>query len=140
MAGILPDWSEYSWKSNQSLSFQDFYTASANHNDNLIIAQYNTVEDVVQYNLTCLLDDPKGRFTLPQRFLTNYLDIAQNVEQFADYTAGGSVYTITGSDIFYEYSVEDVRFVDWLNELVSRISVANVSCVNEARGCSNAPN
>ena len=48
VASVLPDWPECADAANQSLSFQDFYIASANHNKNVKIAQFNTAEDLVQ--------------------------------------------------------------------------------------------
>ena len=139
VASILPDWSEYAGETNQTLTFEDFYIASANHNDNLTIAQYNTAEDQVQYNFTYLIGDPQGSFTLPQRLLNNYLTIENNVDQFSHYTAGGSTHTIMGAPIFYEYEVEGVRFVDWVSDLINGMPVDDISCVNEANGCVNAP-
>ncbi|MDD9891815.1 MAG: pectin acetylesterase-family hydrolase [Gammaproteobacteria bacterium] len=139
VASILPDWPEYAGKTNRTLTFEDFYIASANHNDNLIIAQYNTAEDQVQYNFTYLIGDPQGSFTLPQRLLNNYLIIENSVDQFSHYTAGGATHTIMGAPIFYEYEVEDVRFVDWVSDLINGMPVDDISCVNETNGCAGAP-
>ncbi|NKB32753.1 MAG: hypothetical protein GKR91_06610 [Pseudomonadales bacterium] len=139
VASILPDWPEYEGETNQSLTFEDFYIASANHNDNLTIAQYNTAEDQVQYNFTYLIGDPQGSFTLPQRLLNNYLIIENNTDQFAHYTAGGNTHTIMGSPIFYQYEVEGVRYVDWVKDLINGHPVKDISCVNEAHGCTDAP-
>lgn len=136
---ILPAWSEYAGQTNQSLTFEDFYIASALHNDNLTIAQYNTAEDRVQKNFTYLLGDPPTSFKLPERILNNYLQIENAVGQFFTYTAGGDFHTILGFPVFYEYEVEGVSFVDWVNDLINGETVADISCVNEVRGCSDAP-
>ena len=139
VASILPNWPEYAGETNQSLTFQDFYIASANHNENLTIAQYNTAEDMVQYNFSYLIGDPQGSFSLPQRILNNYLEIENNTDEFSHYTAGGSTHTIMGTPMFYQYSVEGVRYVDWVSDLINGNPVADISCVNEAAGCANAP-
>lgn len=138
-ASVLPDWAEYEGESNQTLTFEDFYIASALRNPNLTIAQYNAAEDEVQKNFTYLIGDPPGTFSLPQRILNNYQKIESAVDSFYTYTAGGSTHTILRSDYFYDYSVEGVRFVDWVNELINGHSVPDISCVNLPEGCGVAP-
>ena len=68
VASVLPDWPEYNDETNKSLSFQDFYN-SANHNQNLTIAQFNTAEDLVQYNFSLLIGDKQGSFLYLSAFL-----------------------------------------------------------------------
>lgn len=138
-ASILPDWPEYAGETDATLTFEDFYIASANHNDNLIISQYNAAEDGVQYNFNYLIGDTPGSFTLPERIFNHYVEIESAVDDFYHYTAGGDVHTILGSPIFYEYEVEGVRLVDWIAELINEGSVQDISCVNEAQGCKTAP-
>lgn len=138
-ASILPDWQEYEGESNDSISFEDFYIASANHNKNLSIAQYNAAEDATQVMFTQVIGDPPGSFSMPQRIFNNYLEIESAVDEFFSYTAGGEVHTILRSNIFYEYEVEGVRFVDWVSDLVNGKKIRDISCVNEAKGCYLAP-
>ena len=139
VASILPDWPEYKDETNKSLTFQDFYIASANHNKNLTIAQFNTAEDIVQYSFSHLIGDTPGSFSLPQHIFTNYLEIENDTEEFFHYTAGGRAHTIMGSPEFYSYSVEGVRFVEWVANLVRGNPVDDISCVRELVGCENAP-
>jgi len=80
-AAGLPDWKEYEGETNDSISFEDFYIASASHNPNLTIAQYNTASDAVQQTFTRLMGDPAGSFSLPQRLLTNYQEIERGGER-----------------------------------------------------------
>ncbi len=138
-AAILPDWEEYAGETNDSLSFEDFYIASANHSPNLRLAQYNAAEDEVQKNFTYVIGDPPGSFSLPLRILTSYQEIEDATDGFYSYTAGGAVHTILRSDIFYEYEVEDTRFVDWVSDLIDGKQVADISCVDDAAGCAEAP-
>ena len=86
-----------------------------------------------------MIGDPQGSFSLPQRILNNYLEIENNTDEFSHYTAGGSTHTIMGTTMFYQYSVEGVRYVDWVSDLINGNPVADISCVNEAAGCANAP-
>ena len=138
-AAILPDWPEYTGETNDTLTFEDFYVASANHNPNLTIAQYNTAEDEVQYNFSYLIGDAPGSFSLAQRIFNHYVEIESEVDEFYSYTAGGTVHTIFRSPLFYSYEVEGVRFVDWVDALINGGSVVDISCVNEANGCNDAP-
>lgn len=136
---ILPDWPEYEGKNSSNLSFEDFYIASANHNSNLTIAQYNAAEDAVQKNFSYMLGSAPGSFSLPQRIFNHYVEIESAVDEFYSYTAGGDTHTIMVSPIFYEYEVEGVRFVDWVTDLVNGVKVDDISCVNEPNGCALAP-
>lgn len=138
-AAILPDWEEYAGKSNDSLTFEDFYIASENHNSNIRLAQYNTAEDEVQISFTHVIGDAPGSFSLPLRILTNYQQIEGATEAFSSYTAGGTVHTILRSDLFYEYEVEDTRFVNWVQDLIDGKPVQDISCVDDAAGCNEAP-
>jgi Pectinacetylesterase len=137
-AAILPDWEEYRGETNDTLTFEDFYIASANHNSNLRLAQYNAAEDEVQKDFTYVIGDAPGSFSLPLRILTNYQEIESATNEFYSYTAGGPVHTILRSDIFYEYEVEDTRFVDWVSDLTNGIPVQDISCVDDG-GCGVAP-
>ncbi|MEL7433614.1 MAG: pectin acetylesterase-family hydrolase, partial [Chloroflexota bacterium] len=138
-ASILPDWDVYAGETNDTLTFEDFYIASANHNENLTIAQYNAAEDETQFAFTVVIGDTIGDFSIPLRIFNHYVEIESAVDNFYSYTAGGSVHTILRSPIFYTYEVEGVRFVDWMETLVNDGTVDDISCVNEANGCSVAP-
>ena len=138
-AAHLPAWTEYAGETNDTISFEDFYIASARHNENLTIAQYNAAEDAVQRNFTLLMGDAPASFSLPLRLLNNYQKIESGVDEFYTYTAGGNTHTIMGSEIFYDYAVEGVRFVDWVSDLIAGNPVQDVSCVNEATGCVSPP-
>lgn len=138
-AAILPEWDEYAGKTNDTLTFEDFYIASSNHSPNLTIAQYNAAEDETQVMFTQIMGDPPETIDLPQRILTNYQQIESAVDDFYSYTAGGPVHMILQDSIFYDYKVEGVRFVDWLKDLADGNSVRDISCVDEAAGCDAAP-
>ncbi len=135
----LPDWPEYVGEDNSTISFEEFYIASANNNPNLTISQYNAAEDETQKVFTQLIGDPPGSFSLPQRIFNNYLEIESGVDDFYSYTAGGTLHMILILPQFYEYEVEGIRFRDWVSELVNGMPVTDVSCVNETDGCLLAP-
>lgn len=139
-AAILPDWPEYAGETNDSLTFEDFYIASASHAANLTIAQYNAAEDETQIQFNYLIGDAPGSFSLPQRIFNHYVEIESAVDEFHSYTAGGNVHTILRSPIFYTYTVSGVRFVDWFQALVDGQAPGDISCVDEPVGCTAAPN
>lgn len=139
-AAILPDWPEYAGESNDSLTFEDFYIASARHAPNLTIAQYNAAEDQTQIQFSYLIGDTPGTFSLPQRIFNHYVEIESAVDEFHSYTAGGNVHTILTSPIFYTYAVRGVRFVDWFQALVDGQPLGDISCVDEPAGCAGSPN
>ena len=136
----LPGWPEYLNETNSTISFEEFYIASANNNSNLTIAQYNAAEDETQKMFTQLIGDAPGSFSLPQRVFNNYQEIESGVDEFYTYTAGGPLHMILVLQEFYQYEVEGVRFVDWVSDLVNGNAVRDVSCVNEVNGCLQAPN
>jgi hypothetical protein len=138
-ASILPNWKEYTGETNESLTFEDFYIASANHNKNLTIAQYNAAGDQVQINFCLLLGDPPDSFKIQQRILHHYTEIESAVDIFYSYTPGGKVHTILRSPEFYTYKVEGIRFVDWIADLAAGKPVGDISCVDEPEGCAAAP-
>lgn len=138
-AAILPDWPAYAGKTNETLTFEDFYIASARHNANLTIAQYNTAHDETQVTFSHLIGDPKGSFSIAQRILKHYGEIEDAVDTFHTYLAGGAVHTILQQPIFYTYKVQGVRFADWVSRLIDGKPVGDISCVDEARGCAPSP-
>lgn len=88
-AAILPNWPEYAGKTNETLSFEDFYIASAHHNPNLTIAQVNSANDVLQTQFTVLFGDAPDSFRMSERILNNLIEIESGVDSLASYTAGG---------------------------------------------------
>jgi hypothetical protein len=138
-ASILPSWPEYAGKTDMNLTFEDYYIASANHNPNLTVAQYNAANDQTQVMFTQVIGDPAGSFSLPERLLNNYVRIESGVDEFYSYTAGGNVHMILQDSIFYQYEVQSTRFVDWVATLITGNKPADISCVREVAGCGAAP-
>lgn len=138
-AAILPDWPEYAGKTNETLSFEDFYIASARHNPNLTIAQINSANDELQTQFTWLFGDAPDSFRMSERILNNLVEIESGVDDLASYTAGGPRHVLLIDPAYDDYVVEGTRLSDWVEALASGQSVADVSCVSEAKGCEPAP-
>lgn len=138
-AAILPDWDEYEFKDNASLTFEDFYIASAHHNPNLTISQYNAAYDEVQTGFNYVFGMNPLSFDLAENIFSMYQQIESQVSPFYSYTAGGEEHTILNRSYFYTYEVDGIRFVDWFDHLINGEPVRDVSCADEARGCRLAP-
>lgn len=93
----------------------------------------------MQNDFTLLIGDPAGSFSIAERILHHYAEIEDAVDTFQTYTAGGSTHTILGTPDFYTYTVEGVAFADWAARLAVGEDVGDISCVDEARGCEEAP-
>ncbi len=139
VASVLPDWPEYAGETNDTLTFEDFYIASANHAPNLTIAQINSANDLTQMQFTLLLGDAPGSFTIPQRILNNYVEIESAVDALSTFTNGGEQHVVVLGPEFYQYSVQNMRLRDWFAGLAAGEQVPDLSCVDEVRGCAQAP-
>lgn len=139
VASVLPDWPEYAGETNDTLTFEDFYIASANHAPNLTIAQINSANDTTQRQFTLLLGDAPGSFSIPQRILNNYVEIESAVDALSTFTNGGEQHVVVLGPEFYSYEVQGMRLRDWFAELAAGAGVPDLSCVDDARGCGMAP-
>ena len=97
------------------------------------------MHDQIQINFTLLLGDPPESFSIGERLLNHYPEIEDGGDVFHTFTAGGSRHTIMDQPAFYTYSAEGVRFADWAAEVANGRDAGDVSCVDDARGCANAP-
>ncbi len=139
VASVLPDWPEYAGETNDSLTFEDFYIASANHAPNLTIAQINTAHDSVQRQFTLMLGDAPDSFTILSRELNNHAEIESAVDSLSTFTAGGDRHVLIMGRPFYAYKVQGTSLRDWFADLAEGRPVPDRSCVNEAAGCDKAP-
>lgn len=125
-ASILPDWPEYEGVDTSNLSFELLYIASAQRHPDAVFTQFNTAHDETQYfflTLVGVVDVP-----LPDQLNTAFDIINAEVDNFRTYTAGGTVHTILWRPEFYTYSVDGVRFVDWVQALVNGEDVDSLFC------------
>ena len=123
---ILPDWPEYEEVTADGLSFEDFYVATAEHTDNVVMAQYNAAEDETQYAFLGLVGI---QAPLPELLDAAFSEIeGESGEELYTYTVGGDLHTILRRPEFYTYEVDGVRFVDWVSALVNGEDVSDVMC------------
>jgi len=69
----------------------------------------------------------------------NRAALAAEIDGFASYTAGGAKHTILRATYLYDYSVNNVPFVDWLSDLASGNKLETVSCMDTVVGCDLPP-
>ncbi len=138
VASILPDWPEYAGETNDSLTFEDFYIASANHAPNLTIAQINTARDETQRQFSLLLGDAPDSFTILSRELNNFVEIESAVDSLSTYTAAGDRHVLIMGPSFYRTRVQGTVLRDWFADLAEGRKVPDRSCVDEDAGCARA--
>ncbi len=76
---------------------------------------------------------------MAQRILNNLLRIESGVERLSSYVAGGDAHVLLTGPAYRGYRVQGVRLSDWVETLAAGKALADVSCVDEARGCAQAP-
>ncbi|HJX61151.1 MAG TPA: pectin acetylesterase-family hydrolase [Dehalococcoidia bacterium] len=122
----IPDWIpglQIPW---QELTLVKLYTELADYYPSDRWSQYNTVQDQVQTVFYILMGGNPADWS--QLMMSGIEDIEANAASFHAYLAPGSVHCITPLDIFYTLTVNDVRFVDWLDAMVNDEPWDSVKC------------
>jgi len=131
---FLPDWAK---RDDGSVGgFSDFYTSVAANFPDISFAQYDAAHDRVQAGFQKALD---GNTDIHARMVENRAALAAEIDGFASYTAGGAKHTILRATYLYDYSVNNVPFVDWLSDLASGNKLETVSCMDTVVGCDLPP-
>lgn len=115
------------------MNFEVFYRRVGEAYPQISFSQYNTAYDETQ--LSFLELSGLVSLDLYSLMLANFDDINADIENFDAYTAGGIMHTILGRPEFYTYTVDGVRFVDWITQIVDGEDVDSVMCDN----CDLAP-
>lgn len=131
---FLPDWAHGPGSSVSS--FNTFYTSVAAAFPAIHFAQYDAAHDGVQGQFQLALKQNGDIFP---NLIANRAMIAEAIERFAAYTAGGEAHTILRAPYFYNYSVDGVLFSNWLSQYVGDDAPASVTCERTDEGCDNAP-
>lgn len=134
-AAILPDWPEYEGETAATLTFEDFYIASAGHAANLTIAQVNHIADRVQLQYTLPLGEEAAEVSIPTRIMNHYAEIEAAAGQLHRFTASGDNHEILPAHEFYSTVVQGAAFHEWIGALAAGGDVADASCLNQQGGC-----
>lgn len=110
-------------------SIEEIYVATGLAYPDVVLSQYNTADDAVQYSFLGLLgvtDTP-----LSELIAANIADIEAGLEaDLPAFLAGGDVHTILRSPETYTYAANGVRFIDWLTALANGEMVEDATCVD----------
>ncbi len=131
---ILPDWA----KSDDMVmtSWNAFTERAATAFPAISFAQYDAAHDRVQAQFQAAL----GASTdIETNLAANRAALAEKIDGFTGYTAGGAEHTILRAPYLYTYAVDGVSFVDWLSALVQGKVPGSVHCQETAEGCQAAP-
>jgi hypothetical protein len=125
---VVPDWEEYEDYTDATLTFEDYYIASATRFPDVTFATYNTAHDETQYNFLALLGE--GGRLLPDQLDAAFTYITDEIDNFNYFIAGGELHTILALPEFYTYAVDGVRFVDWITAYAAGEEVENMVCTD----------
>ncbi len=110
----------------EDFTYESLYVVAARQRPDLIFAQYDTAEDVVQKRFLAL--GGSSVESLLPLLDANHADIESEVPNFRSYVAGGDVHTILARPELYTYQTDGVRLLDWVSGLVSGEPVDSVHC------------
>ena len=107
------------------MSFERLYAIAAQSNPNITFAQYDAAWDQTPQGFIALAGDDTPVFENIKR---NHEDISRVAQNFRFFVSDNTSHTILTKPEFYEYAVDQIRFVDWFTRLVSGRSIDNVLC------------
>jgi len=129
----LPDWPSLQALSPDTSSFDDFYVATAEQFPQIKFRQFNTAYDSVQKQFLTLLGSDSEVYPLLK---ANLDDLSAEISTFRSFTAAGTFHTLLRFDEMYAFEADGVRAVDWVRDVAAGKDVANVTCADDAEGCS----
>ncbi|MEQ9518186.1 MAG: pectin acetylesterase-family hydrolase [Parvibaculum sp.] len=131
---ILPDWAKPD--DMPMTSWNAFTLRAAETFPAISFAQYDAAHDRVQAQFQAALEADAN---IDANLRVNRAVLAEKIEGFAGYTAGGAEHTILRAPYLYTYSVDGLSFVDWLTKLVKGETLPPVDCHEAEAGCARAP-
>ena len=121
----MPNWLTLENQDKEFLTFEDIYTLTSKKFPNIQFSQINAAYDKVQQDFLKLLGTESSLYPL---LTANLNEISSLIPGFTYYTYSGDVHTVLRSPIFYTYTIEGVRIVDWVNQLADGQTPGVVSC------------
>lgn len=118
----IPQYAEL--RTAEMLRSSNFFIIPAVSYPDVRFALLDTSEDAPQSKLIARFDKS---LTLAQVLENNLASIRSSAPNFRSYTGPGDYHCITMNPVFYEYSVNNVRLVDWFARLEARLPVENVA-------------
>jgi hypothetical protein len=107
-----------------AINFESLYIMAARHKPSIRFSQYNSIDDSTQRHFLGMIgmEDAQLRQLLEQ----NYADIRESCPTFRTFTAPGEKHVILSRPEFYTLKVRDVRFRDWVADLIVGKSLEDV--------------
>jgi hypothetical protein len=116
-------WEDYG---SSTLGVETLYAFAAGRSPNLELYQVDQAQDEAQYTYLRLSGTTDGDLSALIR--ANQQDIAAADSTFRSYVAGGFEHMVLPRDAFYFYEADDVRFADWLDDVLDGNPVSSVTC------------
>lgn len=104
----------------------DYYSAVATYYPTYTFAQYNTQADKVQEQFYVAVGGEAADF--PADLAASLSQIHSQAANFRSYTAAGDLHCITPRSQFYSLETNGVRLRDWVTNLATGQTVADVAC------------
>ena len=129
-ADLLPDWIEgFEGYSAENLNFEALYMVGGAAYPDDQFGQINSGGgDPVQTGFLALVAG--DTITLDEALTANLDDIENSIDNFAYYTAGGSLHCIIRDNGLYTYETDGARLLDWLNAVVAGENPDDVTCMD----------
>ena len=109
------------------LALGDFYRLIGNHYTEHAFSQFNTLRDETQVFYFEAMGG-RGTEAWTAGMQQSISAIAETTDNFRYFLAPGADHCILPFPTFYTETVGDVRFVDWLRDLVGGVDVPSVAC------------
>jgi hypothetical protein len=116
-------WQDYG---SSTLGVETLYAFAARQSPNLELYQVDQAQDQAQYQYLRLAGTPDG--DLPALIRANQQDILSADSTFRSYVVGGFEHMVLPRDAFYFYEAGDVRFTEWLADVLTGNPVSSVAC------------
>jgi hypothetical protein len=124
----VPDWPETAELSVRDWSVPGLYVLGGNHAPDVTFARFDFAYDEAQVFYGEVVGVAAEE--LVQLIDRNEAQIEAEGIPLASYTAPGSEHTLLWRDLVYELEVEGVRLIDWITDLVSGRTPADVHCLD----------
>lgn len=122
----IPDWIP-DMPSAEAFTMSAYYVALANYYPNYRFGQYNSLYDRVQQRYFSIGQSDPAAY-LAETLNTTLSQISEHAPNFRSYTAEGDLHCITPRPEFYSYTVNGVRFVDWIAAYAKGESINTIHC------------
>jgi hypothetical protein len=111
------------------LTMVDLYTEIGRYYPTVMLSQFNTNADAVQMLFYYVMgaEDP---MEWSIKAIESMRRTSVNIENFKYFLGAGEFHTIIPEELFYTFSANNVKLVDWLNNLLDQANTGNIICAD----------